>query len=198
LHILPPEVVDDLVQDGVRNFHLAELAGKHQVEQTVEVHGLNFCLRKDLKQFAKDVVDSTDSQAELDAKAQILIVHAAVFLKLVDNRVDILVEQVLHSVAHELFSLFLAVGESSQANHLALVDVEGSPQHLDKVSGCASNQVKVLLPVNKVSLHDLRLAEDGDVEPEVFADRGVEVTLWAELRSDQVVLLAIKRPNFVF
>jgi len=56
-------------------------------------------------------------------------------LELLDARVHVLLEQVLHPLTKHHLSLLSLVRQSSQAHHLAIVDVEGSSEYLEPVVG---------------------------------------------------------------
>ena len=143
------------------------------------------------------MIDGANTQAEFNTESKILVMDALVFFELVDDGLHILVEQVFHTVAHELLSLLLAVWQTSQSNHLALVNVQSSSQNLHKVIRRSPYQIKMFFPMDQIPLHDLRLTEHCHIKAKVLANRSVEIPFWPKFRRDQIVLCTVKSLNLI-
>ena len=72
------------------------------------------------------MVDRTDSNTELSGDPQGRIRHTRAFLELLDASVDVLLEEIFHSLTKHDLTLFLLVRKTCKADHLTVIDVEGS------------------------------------------------------------------------
>jgi hypothetical protein len=122
-------------------------------------------------------------------------------LELFDAGVNVLSKKLLHSLTQMVLPVLLDIWNASKSNNLACVDIKSCPKDLEPVTCvCFPNEIKVLLPVNQLSLAHRRLAQCQHDSVIVLANRRVEVELAPNLvlvHSDDIFvpdLLLLEQP----